>query len=39
VAPPLHKLDIAPDTDGAVAMILASEERGAEDHRQAVWIL
>lgn len=39
VAPPLHKLDIAPDTDGAVALILASEERARKITDKPVWIL
>ncbi len=39
VAPPLHQLDIAPDTDGAVAMILASEEKARKITDRPVWIL
>ena len=38
VASPLRKLDIAPDTDGAVAMILASERRAREMTKNPVWI-
>lgn len=39
VATPLHRLDIAPDTDGAVAMVLASEERAKRITDRPVWIL
>jgi acetyl-CoA C-acetyltransferase len=39
VASPLHRLDIAPDTDGAVAMVLASEERARAITDKPVWIL
>ena len=39
VATPLHRLDIAPDTDGAVAMVLASEERAKLITDRPVWIL
>jgi len=38
VASPLRKLDIAPDTDGAVAMILASEKKAREITKNPVWI-
>ena len=38
LAPPLRALDIAPDTDGAVAMILASEKRAREITDRPVWI-
>ena len=38
VASPLHRMDIAPDTDGAVAMILASEERARRITDKPVWI-
>ncbi|MDO9228551.1 MAG: thiolase family protein [Syntrophales bacterium] len=38
VASPLRKLDIAPDTDGAVAMILASEKRARKITKNPVWI-
>lgn len=38
VASPLRKLDIAPDTDGAVAMILASEKRARKISKNPVWI-
>lgn len=39
VASPLRGLDIAPDTDGAVAMVLASEKRARRITRNPVWIL
>ncbi len=39
VAPPLHRLDVAPDTDGAVAIILASEEKARKITDRPVWIL
>ena len=39
VATPIHRLDIAPDTDGAVAMVLASEERAKLITDRPVWIL
>lgn len=38
VASPLHKMDIAPDTDGAVALILASEARARQITDKPVWI-
>lgn len=38
VASPLNKIDIAPDTDGAVAMILASEEQARKITKKPVWI-
>ena len=38
VASPIRKLDIAPDTDGAVAMILASEKRARQITKTPVWI-
>ncbi len=38
VAAPLHAMDIAPDTDGAVAMILVSEKRAREITDKPVWI-
>lgn len=38
VSSPLRKLDIAPDTDGAVAMILAREEKAREITKNPVWI-
>lgn len=38
VASPLRKLDIAPDADGAVAMIVASEKRAVEITNRPVWI-
>jgi len=39
VAAPIHRLDIAPDTDGAVAMIIASEERAKAITDKPVWVL
>ncbi|MCX5852885.1 MAG: thiolase family protein [Deltaproteobacteria bacterium] len=39
VAAPIHRLDIAPDTDGAVAVILASEERAKSITDKPVWLL
>lgn len=38
VASPLRELDIAPDTDGAIAMILASEEKAREITNDPVWV-
>ncbi|MBI5604120.1 MAG: thiolase family protein [Deltaproteobacteria bacterium] len=38
LASPLHVLDVAPDTDGAVAMILASEKRAREITDKPVWV-
>lgn len=38
LASPLHTLDVAPATDGAVAMILASEERARKITDKPVWI-
>jgi len=38
LASPLHVLDVAPDTDGAVAMILASEKRAWEITDKPVWV-
>ena len=38
VASPLRAMDIAPDTDGAVAMILVSEKRAKEITDKPVWI-
>jgi acetyl-CoA C-acetyltransferase len=38
LASPLHALDVAPDTDGAVAMILASEKRAKELTDRPVWV-
>lgn len=38
VASPLRRLDIAPDADGAVAMILASEKRAREITDRPVWV-
>lgn len=39
VADPIRTLDIAPDTDGAVALILASEERAKQITSSPAWIL
>ncbi|MFZ4437181.1 MAG: thiolase C-terminal domain-containing protein [Syntrophales bacterium] len=39
VATPIHRLDIAPDTDGAVAIIIASEERARQITDKPVWVL
>jgi acetyl-CoA C-acetyltransferase len=38
LASPLHALDVAPDTDGAVAMILASGKRAREITDKPVWV-
>lgn len=38
VADPIRAMDIAPDTDGAVAMILASERKAREITDRPVWI-
>lgn len=38
VADPIKKIDIAPDTDGAVAMILATEEKAREITDTPAWI-
>jgi acetyl-CoA C-acetyltransferase len=38
LASPLHSLDVAPDTDGAVAMVLASEKRARQITDKPVWI-
>lgn len=38
LASPLHVLDVAPDTDGAVALILASEKRAREITDKPVWV-
>lgn len=38
LASPLHTMDIAPDTDGAVAMILASEKKAKQITDRPVWI-
>jgi len=38
VASPLRKMDIAPDSDGAVAMILASGRKALEITHRPVWI-
>lgn len=38
LASPLHALDVSPDTDGAVAMILASEKKARKITDKPVWI-
>jgi len=38
VADPIRRMDMAPDTDGAVAMILAEEERAREITDTPIWI-
>jgi len=38
VADPIRKMMIAPDTDGAVALILASEEKAKKITRNPVWV-
>jgi len=38
LASPLHALDIAPDTDGAVAIILASEKKAKSITDRPVWV-
>jgi acetyl-CoA C-acetyltransferase len=38
LASPLHTLDVAPDTDGAVAIILASEKKAKNITDKPVWI-
>lgn len=38
LAPPIRSLDMSPDTDGAVAMILASEKRARKITDKPVWI-
>jgi acetyl-CoA C-acetyltransferase len=38
VANPIRKMDIAPDSDGAVALILASEKRALQITDTPVWI-
>lgn len=38
VADPLRAMDIAPDTDGAVAMIIASEKKALEITDSPVWV-
>jgi len=38
VAAPLRQMDIAPDTDGAVAMIMASEKKALEITDSPVWV-
>lgn len=38
IADPIREMEIAPDTDGAVAMVLASEERALEITEIPIWI-
>jgi len=38
VASPIHEMEMAPDTDGAVAMIIASEKRAKKITKNPVWI-
>jgi acetyl-CoA C-acetyltransferase len=38
VADPIRRMDIAPDTDGAVALILAGEEKARKITETPVWI-
>jgi acetyl-CoA C-acetyltransferase len=38
VADPIRRMDMAPDTDGAVAMILAGEERAREITDTPIWV-
>lgn len=38
IADPIHAMEVAPDTDGAVALILASEEKAATITDTPVWI-
>lgn len=37
-ASPIHEMEMAPDTDGAVAMIIASEEKANQITDKPVWI-
>ena len=39
IADPIRSVDIAPDTDGAVAIIMASEERAKQITDHPAWIL
>ncbi len=39
LADPIRSLDVAPDTDGAVALIMASEERAKKITDHPAWIL
>ena len=39
VANPIRAMDIAPDADGAVALIMASEEKARQITNQPAWIL
>lgn len=38
IADPIHEMEVAPDTDGAVALILASEKKAATITDTPVWI-
>ncbi|MBU2552275.1 MAG: thiolase family protein [Proteobacteria bacterium] len=38
VAPPIRRLEMAPDTDGAVAMIMVSEEKARRLTDRPVWV-
>lgn len=38
LAAPMRQMDVAPDTDGAVAIIMASEERAASITSHPVWV-
>ncbi len=38
VAEPIHEMMMAPDTDGAVAMILASEKKAKKVTKNPVWV-
>lgn len=38
VADPIHKMEVAPDTDGAVALILASEKKAKQITDTPVWV-
>jgi acetyl-CoA C-acetyltransferase len=38
LASPLHELDVAPDTDGAVAIILASEKKAKDITDKPIWV-
>ena len=38
VASPIHKMEIAPDTDGAVAVIMASEKSAKKISKNPVWV-
>lgn len=38
IADPLHRLDCSPVSDGACALVLASESRARKTHRKPVWV-